>query len=289
MKTYFNSNRISIFMGLLLVVMLTVTPVFQGCDDKAAIPSFLKMDTIILDSTSYDSVGSVSSKIKFAWVYVDDNLQGVYELPFVVPVIKDGSSNLKVYGGVNENGLTQQALRYPFYINDEIDVDFVTGDTVSVTPHIRYKKQFKIPYIEDFNIDFSPTIQKDQGGGFFDYLIDPTRAFEGPGCGYFYLPQNEDALICTTSVITTPKNKLAYAIEFDYKNNCDFLVGVRTSQDSETIIGILPKSQWNKIYLNITPVVDVIQGTDLKIYFIVPQDSLIPLQEVYIDNLKLLH
>lgn len=274
---------------ILLIVLLSFMPIMNGCIDKAEIPAFLRIDSIVLDSTSYDSTGSVSSKIKSAWVYVDDNLQGVYQLPFRVPIIKNGSSNLKIYAGVNENGLSEQFLRYPFYQRDEMIVDFVPGDTLTVVPHVRYNKGLKIPYIEDFNVDFTQSIYKDQGGGYFDFLLDASKAFEGNGCGYFYLGFNEPALICTTKVIYTPKNQFAYTVEFNYKNNCDFLVGLRTAQSGETILGIRPRTEWNKMYMNITPVVDVLPGTDLQIFFIIPQDTLVPIQEVFIDNLKLIY
>lgn len=284
----FMHNYKTIWISLMLLLGLVIPLIPTGCADKAQIPAFLRIDTIVLDSTSYDSVGSTSSKIRFAWVYADDNLQGVYQLPCRVPILKNGSTNLKIFAGVNENGVGEQALQYPFYAYYETNVNFTPGDTLTVLPHVRYNKGLKAPYIEDFNIDFSPTINKDMGGGFFDYLMDPTRAFEGNGCGYFYLAEGEEALICTTHVVTTPKNKAAYMVEFDYKNNCDFLVGIRTSQDGETILGLRARDTWNKIYLNITPAVDAIPGTDLKLFFIVPQDTLVPIQEVYIDNLKLL-
>lgn len=274
---------------ILLLLLCISIPMMHSCADKAEIPSFLRIDSIAVDSTSYDSTGSVSSKIKFAWVYVDENLQGVYQLPFRVPIIKDGTANLKIYAGVQENGLSDLALRYPFYQRDEMIVTFTPGDTLTVLPHVRYKKGLKIPYLEDFNVNFAQTIYKDQGGGHFDYLMDQAKAFEGNGCGYFYLGQNEPALICTTKVVYTPKNMSAYMIEFNYRNNCDFLVGLRTSQTGETILGVRARPDWNKFYMNITPAVDALPGTDLQIFFIVPQDTLVPIQEVFIDNLKLIY
>lgn len=287
MHRFMHKNK-AIWMSLGLMLGMLLPWISTGCADKAQIPAFLRIDTILVDSTSYDSVGSTSSKIRFAWVYADDNLQGVYQLPCRVPILKSGSTNLKIFAGVNENGVGELALQYPFYAFYESTVTFIPGDTLTVIPHVRYKQGLKAPYMEDFDFDFSPTISKDNGGGFFDYLMDPTRAFEGSGCGYFYLPEGEQALICTTNVITTPKNKAAYTIEFNYKNNCDFLIGIRISQDGETILGLRASDTWNKIYINVTPTVDAIPGTDLKLFFIIPQDTLIPIQEVYIDNLKFL-
>jgi len=270
----------------ILSAMFASGLLMTGCDDKAELPSFIRIDTIMVDSTDYDSVGSVLHKVEYAWVYLDDNLQGVYQLPALFPVIGEGTKNIRVFGGVKESGFSSQASRYIFYDSWLSTISLTVGDTAAVSPHIRYG-HLLIPYMEDFDNNTSISVDRESGGGNFAYTFDGD-AKEGPGYGMMTLTEGATDLVCTTSVVNTPKNELGYFVEMDYKNNCDFFVGIKTPEGNETILGILPKADWNKIYINITNNVDQLPGTDLQLYFIVPQDTTIPYQEVKIDNLKLL-
>lgn len=274
-------------LGAVALIIFTASLFNSGCTDRADLPAFLRIDTIVLDSTSYDSVGSTSSKITHAWVYIDNNLQGVYMLPCLVPVLELGKREIKVFAGVQENGQTAQATQYIFYNNWIDSVALVAGDTTHIEPHVTYER-ILLPFMEDFESVSQLQIDRESGQGSFTYSFIP-GAKEGNGFGYMVLGQGQTELVCTTKVITTPKDKVGYFIEMDYRNNCDFLVGVRTSADGETVLGLYPKTEYNKIYINVTNQVDAISGTDLQLFFIVPQDSTILNQEVRIDNLKFLY
>lgn len=272
--------------GMVLISFLILISGFMntGCTDEAEIPAFIRLDTILLDSTNYDSVGSVSHKITHAWIYIDDNLQGVYQLPCKIPVIEKGKKDIKIFGGVPESGFSTQASQYIFYDYWQDSVALVEGDTTVLEPHVKYKR-ILVPFKEDFETISILQIDRESGQGAFTYSTGPD-AKEGTGYGYMTLGQGQTDLVCTTKVITTPKGELGYFIEMDYRNNCDFFVGIRTSQQSETILGVLPKTEYNKIYINVTNQVDAIPGTDVQLFFILPQDTSVVNQEVRIDNLK---
>ena len=56
---------------------------FTACEkeDTNGVPAFITINTITLDE------GNATANITDAWVYINDQLQGVYELPAQFPLI----------------------------------------------------------------------------------------------------------------------------------------------------------------------------------------------------------
>lgn len=273
---------------------LVIWPLFQACDhEPAAIPSYVRIDTIPLDSTSFDSTGATSHQIRFAWVYIDDNLQGVYKLPALFPVLDEGEVNFKIFAGVNENGISTSATRYFFYAPYDTIEKLAIGDTTLLRPRVRYQKGLEVPYMQDFNSTLSAPFEKVSGSGFFNISVTPGIAQEGAGAGLMYLPPGGENLVIESQTINIPTGKPGYYIELDYRNNCNFLLGVRSAASSQggTFLGVRPREQWNKIYINVTQIIDQLsaQGTNYRIFFVLPQDTTVSEQTVLIDNLKLLY
>ena len=83
-------KRISTVFILLALAFLSLTVAsckkFEG---SQTIPSLIHIDSISV-SGDYFVYGATTHKITDAWVYVDDQLVGVYELPTTFPVLKKG-------------------------------------------------------------------------------------------------------------------------------------------------------------------------------------------------------
>ena len=47
--------------------------------------------------------GSITENITDVWVYIEDNLQGVYEIPVEFPVLEEGIKNIRVKAGIKAN------------------------------------------------------------------------------------------------------------------------------------------------------------------------------------------
>lgn len=291
----FNSGVIfspSLIFGFCLGAILSSS----SCDTSpAAAPSFLRIDTIAVDSTSFDSTGTVSHAIRYAWVYANDNLLGVFWLPVVLPILEEGEVEITVFGGISENGIATQAGRYPFYAPWQKKVNLNTMDTTTVFPRVRYPKGFVVPVNQTFDQaqlnEMSLAIV--QGGGFYSILLNELEAYEGQGCLQLYLPEGDQDMILETSSLPVPTGKAGYFIEMDYRNNCDFILGLRAagSNQAASLIGVRPRQEYNKLYVNITNLVDQLSGVSeaIHLYIQVPQDTSIADQRVYIDNLKLVY
>ena len=57
-------------------------------NDSNDIPTYIKINSIDFD-------GNETAKITDAWVYINDNLQGVYELPAEFPFLESGRKILE--------------------------------------------------------------------------------------------------------------------------------------------------------------------------------------------------
>ena len=53
--------------------------IFISCEKDDKIPSYLKVNNVNLNYNQ--NFGSITENITDVWVYIEDNLQGVYEIP----------------------------------------------------------------------------------------------------------------------------------------------------------------------------------------------------------------
>lgn len=285
------------FLSSFLVGLFFIGGIFlsTGCaDDASEIPSFVKIDTITVDSVDYTEYGSTRHKINFAFVYVDDNLQGVYQLPAKFPVIGEGVKKITVYAGVGEFGNGSTITPYMFYKPYTIYDTLVIQDTLPLYPHVQYDTNSVIVYnIQDFDaVHGSNFVLAAGSGGDYQASYSDTDPESEGSCGFIHMGADTAGTICTlesSTPITVPKNGVGYFLEIDYKCNTPFFLDIKTSTGYRSIIGFNTKTTWNKAYINITYAIDVTPGTDVKLIFKMNRDVSIIDQEVLIDNIKLIY
>lgn len=259
-----------------------------GCDDAAPLPSYVKIDTIIVDSTNFNLTGELAPKINFAWIYIDDNLQGVYTLPCKFPVIGEGVKKFEIFGGVYEFGNGNAATRYIFYNSWTTNDTLVVQDTLVLTPHVEYIDTNIVFEIQDFDADPGDFVYS-AGSGAYD--INYLGGFEGGHCLAMFMgpADTTNFIIEKATPIYVPKNGVGYFVELNYKCNTPFYFDIKTSTSYRSIVGFNTKNEWNKAYINVTYAIDNTPGTDVKLVFKMFRDASIPNQEVFIDNLKLIY
>ena len=94
--------------------------------------------------------GSNSSNISDAWIYINDDLVGAYELPATIPVLREGNVELKVFAGIKDNGINASRKRYVMYDPHVEQVNLVKGESFTVEPSITYNPAVQFPWLEDF-------------------------------------------------------------------------------------------------------------------------------------------
>jgi len=250
-------------------------------EDTGGIPTYLKIDNIALDDDN------TTSNITDAWVYVNDQLQGVYELPAKFPVLKEGIQNVRIKAGIKVNGIASSRIANPFYTSYYEDITFTPNETKTITPIVSYLNGIDF-FLEDF-----------EGNGLeidTDSLSFTRDNINGLDGNYGKITLQDSMYI---SEITTfelknlPQSGAPVFLELDYKSNTQFLVGVYVNYPQSVIqkdlLWINPKQEWNKIYVNLTTTIsEGINASSFNVFIGMKREGEDP-NELYFDNLKVVY
>ena len=268
--------------------------VFVACKKiEVAIPTYFQINEIGF----YDNINgeTSTSKISDVWFYVNDQKQGIYEMPCTFPVIGDGTNNIKIFSGIKVNGISASRDIYPFYESYDTTLNFISDSILSLVPTTKYKQNLNF-YSEDF----------DGLGNNFDISINSDTNFISPfptdsvygqlsNVGKVILQNPFLNFEATTFEIDDfPSAGSPVYIELDYKNNSTFIIGayVNFSQSviKKSIIAINPSEDWNKIYVNLTPTInESIGAQSLKVFISMLRPESMNSAELSIDNFKIIY
>ena len=268
--------------------------VFVACQkDEVAIPTYFHINEIGFNDNINGETST--SKISDVWFYVNDQKQGIYEMPCIFPVIGDGTNNIKIFSGIKVNGISASRDIYPFYESYDTTLNFISDSILSLVPTTKYKQNLNF-YSEDF----------DGLGNNFDISMNSDTNFISPfptdsvygqlsNVGKVILQNPFLNFEATTFEIDDfPSGGSPVYIELDYKNNSTFIIGayVNFSQSviKKSIIAINPSEDWNKIYVNLTPTInESIGAQSLKVFISMLRPESMNSAELSIDNFKIIY
>lgn len=286
-------NRINKF---LLLISPLGAGVFFSCNKEEPIPSYIRIDNIYL-TTNYSVQGSNSSKILDAWIYVDDQLIGGFEMPCTVPVLAEGSHEIKIRAGIKENGIAETRIYYPFYEIITQTVTLTRGQITTLNPTTTYSQFADFTWLEDFT-SASPSICDTVNS---DTVIKqttvPSEVFEGTGSGVVVLGSGTTGYIgVSCNKYALPKDGSPVFLEMNYNCNTEFSVGIVGYTSNNTLdvqwtsLTLNPTSGWNKVYVNLTNSIAVgTNSTKFGIFFSMAKDANLSTSYFYLDNVKLVN
>jgi len=267
------------------LVALLIISACQKEENPNAIPAYLKIDTITLDENN------TTTNITDAWVYINDQLQGVYELPATFPVLETDYQTLRIKAGIKSNGIASSRIAYPFYTSFiDTNVIFNPTQTIIVNPIVSYLDSLNF-WLEDFEgagvdlettiisdtilLEFTDSLSNQYGGG---VLNDSLITFE----------------IATDELLNLPQAGAPVFLELDYKCNTEFLIGMYVNFPQNVLqkdlLWINPKDDWNKIYINLTSTISEGIGAEyFKIFIGMKRDFSLEKNELYFDNVKVVY
>lgn len=275
----------------------------SGCNlfnPAEPIPSYIHIQKIGL-TTDPSIEGTNSSKITDAWVYIDDQLIGCYELPVTFPVLFDGTHQISVKAGIKVNGIAATRAPYPFYKIFSQSVSLSPGSVTSVSPIVTYVSglNWTTFWMEDFESSGISFARSPSGTdtSLLHVTSPPEPAnspliFEGNGSGIAYLDNNRQLFECISSTsYVLPKSDVF--LEFDYKSNYTFAVGVFAHGNSTVktkVLNFHPSDKWNKVYVYLTPtILGSDNASDYNIFFGMLNSTGADSLAFSIDNVKLIH
>lgn len=287
------------------------------------VPSYIHIDSITVDpNTDYYTYGASTSKVTDAWVYVDDQLIGTYELPATFPVLKKGPHEVIVIGGIKVDGRSDARDKYPFYQRRVYEKLNLTEDSiVTIQPVLNYLpigEGTNLAWMEDF--ETTNTLLPEDGSDANLVRVAGTEAWQSSNSffsGKVELPPDSlDFAFATADEFDFYDDFAAGVyclLEMDYCCNDTFCVGVQYYESYQLktlkLVKVTPTDKthvrpqkWNKIYINIGPWMNKFNSASyFKIYFtsdLTTQEDVDygqvyhPINErryYYFDNLKLLY
>ena len=281
--------------------------IYSGCsiiDPPEKIPSFISISAIDLQINNSDE-GTAIHAITDAWVYINGNLEGVYELPAdKIPLHYDGIQELKIYAGIKKNGVSGDRDVYDFFTSYKQTIELIPDSIIPVNPVVEYEDDLYI-WIEDFE-DPSTKFESTSLSDTTIYIVNsPTSdLIEGDAGAISMSSSNYQCEIRTNELNFNifPKNlNIPCYMELNYKCNYEFTVGIlhkygTLPYSNESLITLTSTednsglAQWNKTYLYLSDVTNFFPNAQEFDIFIAAsnpnqQDNI----EIRLDNIKVIY
>ena len=290
----------SLFIASMFALMT-----FSSCNNfegSQEIPAYIHVDTFLL-TTNYEIEGAASHKITDVWLYIDDNIQGCYEMPATIPVLERGKHKITIYPGIKLNGISSTRTINPFYkpyIIEELELEEKVIDTIHPSTTYYSKDESTLEFA--FKDDFERQIFVEDSNGSDTAIIRTDR--DAPErwddefnnshySGYVWLGDTINNFCFTsTELRDLPNQGNSIFLEIDYKCTEVFEVGLYAKISQMEIIPLVyvnPSPTWNKIYINIGPSITDTKDAEYFKFYIAGMIDKNSEAEYYFDNLKLVY
>lgn len=279
------------------IILLLITSLW-GCeiiDPEEPVPGYLYIEDI--QTTAQPGEGTAEQKFSDAWVYIDQDLLGAFELPAFIPVLEKGNHTVTIKPGIKLNGIASTRAAYPFVKQYETTIDFQAEkiDTMDVTTS----------YLDGLLFPWNAVGQEDfeQGGVSLDSTVNSdaqiirqsNEVFEGNNAGLIHLDSaGMQFEIISISEFDYPGQNKPTFLELHYKADNSFAIGLKLYSitgriEMNPILIVNTNNSWNKIYLNLTPTLTRENQTyKYQIYFSGNVNEDIDQANIYLDNIKLI-
>lgn len=266
--------------------------VFCACSKsnlQAPVPSYIQIDTALVSVTSPSIQGTTSNKITDIWLYVDQKFKGAYPIGHLIPVVSSGSTDIIIYPGIKNNGISATRLPYVFLQGLNINLNLQPTQTIHYKPLFPYKTAAVFQQVEGFEgngICFTNA----PDASCATTTISGTDVFEGAKCLSMSKNMTDAtplAKIKTSITYPLPASGAAVYMELNYKTNQPVEIGVYSTGGERPAMTLNPSDGWNKIYISLTSVVSNQPVYPYNgVYIKAQKQTSSP--EIYIDNFKLI-
>lgn len=284
-------------LGLILLV--------SSCIKNNPDPVWIEINpwTLEANPNAGEPAGELTESITDAWVFVDNEFVGIFELPCKIPVINSGEKVIRVYPTILNNGISATKKIYPFLEDYAVTEDMVENQTITINPVTRYKANTKF-WIEDFEsagtkIEDDPTTTA-MITTQLSSSVSHTCPFNGNNFGQISLDETNNTWIgnsVSSDVLNLTVGLDAY-LEIDYHNTNRVTTGLLAVSPSGTVdnpnIQLNPQNdgeiEWKKIYIELKEVVgNSASGSYFQLSFQALLDEEDTTGEINIDNIKVVY
>ena len=258
---------------------------------KEQIPTYITINKFSV-STDYATQGTQSNNFTDAWIYVDDQPLGAYELPATIPILQNGKHQIKARGGIKVNGISANRSQYAMIGFYEQWVDLQLDKVTILTPNVTYFTSLNFSWLEDFEGQGVSLVKTGNSDTSVVITKDSADVFEGKKSAKIYLDNTNSFFEATSSsLLSLPKGKDVF-LELNYKCNNIFQVGIYSSSSSTSSTTLYLNStnnQWNKIYINLINEVTAANANSYLIFISMQKDPNMATANLSLDNIKLIY
>jgi hypothetical protein len=269
------------------------------------VPSYIRIDSIGLN-TDYFTYGANTHKITDAWIYVDDQIVGGFELPATIPILQSGTHKLTIYGGIKVNGIAAARAPYSFYTAKIYEAFELFEDSIiSINPVLSYYglNSMNVRWIEDFE-NGTISIGKTSSSDTSIYRVGGEEAYSSQYSSFSgkvaLAPDDSFTIATSKEFADLPSDGSACMLEMDYNCSDTFFVGMYYKENNTItelpLVAVGPTdavsgipNRWNKIYINLGPNVVEYNSADYFEIYMTRKNVQNETKYYYFDNLKLLY
>ncbi len=279
-------------LSFLLILLLSLTTCEKFSGDQT-IPAYLSIDSIYL-TTDYYLQGTASQNITDAWVYVDDDLIGAFELPARFPVLKNGMHTVKILPGIKKNGIASTRINYIFYAEISKQIRLTEDSTTHLgVMKTTYTTAAGFTWMEDFdNISISLDTTSRSTAYIQKTPIGSPLTFEGSHSGMVVMDTTMDFFECQThNDFIIPYAPVFLEMNFNTSNvlTVGLILYSTTNIYTVPIINLnKTNNTWKKIYVDLTTSMNAYPNVfSYRLYMGTFKDEDALQTTILFDNLKL--
>jgi hypothetical protein len=276
---------------------IIIVLLFSGCNwinPNEQEPAFLYIPELTFEAGAGN--GTSSESITEVWVYANDNMVGIFDLPASIPVLNEGPTQLKIFAGIKNNGIASTRIRYPFYSVFDTTMSFTSFGADTLIPHFSYDNAAVITEKGFEGGNFMVPYGANSGN--FSTTNNAAEVFEGNRSGYGFLPAGGGLLYFKDDTNLNFQSGQTVFMELNYSSDNTFAVGflVTTAggvQEFPALI-INPSVEgdgqvpiWKKIYIDFGYILLQNPNAQYVEWYVksVPPDANTSVN-LYLDNVK---
>ena len=279
-----------------LLHLLFVGLLASSCIKNNPDPAWLEVTkwSLVANPNSENQTGELTHNFSEAWVYIDDKIVGVFEVPFKIPILQSGNVNIKIYPAIKNNGIAATKKIYPFVEVFEVNANLVQNQTLTLNPITRYVSVTKF-WIEDFEDPAVKIITDPNSQTALSQGSDPLILEYGNNYGEVNLNLTDSTWVAFTEQLPYIQIGKEVYLEIDYYNTNAMITGLIAISPSSVInnqnVQLNPQDpasvKWKKIYIDLKEVVSNSSAqADFRISFQALIDSGDSEGKIVLDNIK---
>ena len=283
-----------------LASIFLLTIFISSCDKlihDQGVPSFVHIDRINFDAGF--AQGTDSAYIADAWIYIDNDYVGTYELPVTFPLLKSGKQNITIKPGVILNGIDATRSINPFMNEINKVVDLIPDSTVYLDLSTTYASEAKFVWNFAGQEDFEQSgISIDSINGSSTNIFKSKQdIYEGDYSGQIHLDKSHSyVIVASIKDYQIPDNKSGTVIEINCKNpGTIFTIGIffnlfGGTVSKEEYLYVNKGDNWKKLYVNLTEIMNTYSNAEnFKVFFSASLPAGESQTDIFLDNIKLIH